>query len=129
MKRICVLGGSGFVGQSLCRLLAGNNWLVRVPSRRLASTYATLRILDGVETVQQCDIHNPASLETLFTNCDAVINLVGILNEKGSDGSGFHHAHVELTHKVVHACQNQGISRLLHMSALHADAERGPSHY
>ena len=128
MKRVCVLGGRGFVGQSLCRLLAGNDWLVRVPSRRLAGTYDPLRILAGVETVQ-CDIHDLSRLETLFTNCDAVINLVGILNEKGSDGSGFHHAHVELTHKVIHACQNQGISRLLHMSALHADAEHGPSHY
>jgi NADH dehydrogenase len=128
MKRICVLGGSGFVGQSLCRLLAGNNWLVRVPSRRLIGNYDPLRILDGVEIVQ-CDIHDPATLETLFTDCDAVINLVGILNEKGSDGSGFRHAHVELARKVIRACQNQGVSRLLHMSALHADAEHGPSLY
>jgi NADH dehydrogenase len=128
MKRICVLGGSGFVGQSLCRLLAGNNWLVRVPSRRLVGTHDPLRILDGVEIVQ-CDIHDPAMLETLFAGCDAVINLIGILNEKGSDGSGFRHAHVELTRKVIQACQNQGVSRLLHMSALHADAEHGPSHY
>lgn len=128
MKRICILGGSGFVGQSLCRLLAGNNWLVRVPTRRLVDTHDPLRILDGVEIVQ-CDIHDPSTLETLFTGCDVVINLVGILNEKGSDGRGFRHAHVELTRKVIHACQNRGISRLLHMSALHADAEHGPSHY
>jgi uncharacterized protein YbjT (DUF2867 family) len=128
MKRICILGGSGFVGQSLCRLLAGNNWLVRVPTRRLVGTHDPLRILDGVEIVQ-CDIHDPATLETLFTGCDVVINLVGILNEKGSDGSGFRHTHVELTRKVIHACQNHGISRLLHMSALHADAEHGPSYY
>lgn len=128
MRRICILGGRGFVGQSLCRLLAGNNWLVRVPSRQSISTYEPLRILPGVETIQ-CDIHDPSTLETLFTGCDAVINLVGILNEKGSDGSGFRHVHVELTHKVIHACQNLGVSRLLHMSALHADAERGPSHY
>lgn len=128
MKRICILGGRGFVGQSLCRLLAGNDWLVRVPSRHPASRYEALRTLPGVETVQ-CDIHDPARLETLFTNCDAVINLVGILNESGTDGSGFQYAHVELARKVIQACQNQAVSRLLHMSALHADAERGPSHY
>ncbi|WP_126456988.1 complex I NDUFA9 subunit family protein [Sulfuriflexus mobilis] len=128
MKRICVLGGNGFVGQSLCRLLAGNNWLVRVPSRRHIGNQEPLRTLDGVE-IMQCDIHEPARLETLLTGCDAAINLVGILNEKGSDGSGFRHVHVELTRKLIHACQNQGVSRLLHMSALHADAERGPSHY
>lgn len=128
MKRICILGGRGFVGRSLCRLLAGNNWLLRVPTRGPTSPYEPLRSLPGVETLQ-CDIHDPAMLEELFRNCDVVVNLVGILNEKGSDGSGFRHAHVDLTRKVIHACQNQGITRLLHMSALHADAEHGPSHY
>ncbi|MDT8404175.1 complex I NDUFA9 subunit family protein [Sulfuriflexus sp.] len=128
MKRICILGGSGFVGKSLCRLLAGNDWLVRVPSRRPASSNPMLQTLPGVETVQ-CDIHDPSQLATLLTNCDDVVNLVGILNEPGNDGSGFQHAHVELARKVIEACQNEGITRLLHMSALHANAERGPSHY
>lgn len=128
MKRICILGGRGFVGQSLCRLLAGQDWLVRVPTRGQTRAHDPLRMLPGVETLQ-CDIHDPATLEELFRNCDVVINLVGILNEKASDGSGFRHAHVELTRKVIFACQNQGVTRLLHMSALHADAEHGPSHY
>ena len=60
---------------------------------------------------------------------DAAINLVGILNEKGRDGRGFHKAHVALVEKVVAACQEQGVARLLQMSALKANAERGPSHY
>lgn len=128
MKRICILGGSGFVGQSLCRSLAGQDWLIRVPTRRPVRADSPLRMLAGVETLQ-CDIHDPATLQKLFRNCDVVINLVGILNEKGSDGSGFQYAHVDLTRKVIDACQSQGITRLLHMSALHADAERGPSHY
>lgn len=128
MKRICILGGHGFVGQSLCRLLAGNDWLIRVPTRQPVGNDDPLRLLAGVEIVQ-CDIHDSSKLESLFTGCDAVINLVGILNEKGSDGRGFHHAHVELTSKVISACQNTGLARLLHMSALHADAVRGPSHY
>src|SRR5690606_20447992 len=58
---------------------------------------------------------------------DAVINLVGILNEKGRDGSGFERAHVELTEVVIDACRSAGVSRLLQMSALNAG--RGQSHY
>ena len=128
MKRVCVLGGSGFVGQSLCRALVERGWLVRVPSRQRLDPAHALRALPGVVTLQ-CDIHDPLVLREQFANCDAVINLVGILNESGSDGSGFRHAHVELTRKVIHACEENNVQRLLHMSALHANAERGPSHY
>ncbi|HET7673965.1 MAG TPA: complex I NDUFA9 subunit family protein, partial [Gammaproteobacteria bacterium] len=63
-----------------------------------------------------------------FSHADAVINLVGILNEKGHKGEGFRHAHVELTRKVLAACRRCGIERLLHMSALGAAAD-APSHY
>ncbi|MGD8514379.1 MAG: complex I NDUFA9 subunit family protein [Granulosicoccaceae bacterium] len=128
MKRVCVLGGSGFVGQSLCKALVDKGWLLRVPSRRALPPTDPLHALPGVET-RQCDIHDPLVLREQFANCDAVINLVGILNESGSDGSGFRHAHVELTRKVIHACEECNIPRLLHMSALHANAEHGPSHY
>ncbi|MDX1562208.1 MAG: complex I NDUFA9 subunit family protein, partial [Gammaproteobacteria bacterium] len=61
--------------------------------------------------------------------CDAVVNLVGILNERGHDGSGFVHAHVALAEKLIEACRKTGVKRLLQMSALKANAERGPSHY
>jgi NADH dehydrogenase len=58
-----------------------------------------------------------------------VINLAGILNERGHDGSGFRHVHVDLPEKVAQACLDAGIKRLLHMSALNADANKGASYY
>jgi uncharacterized protein YbjT (DUF2867 family) len=58
-----------------------------------------------------------------------VINLVGILNEKGHRGDGFYKAHVELSKRVLDACLNTNVPRLLHMSALNADADTGPSFY
>lgn len=128
MKRLCILGGNGFVGSHLCRALVDAGWLLRVPSRNEIGTNHPLRALPGIET-SRCDIHDPHTLHTLFTGCAAVINLVGILNETGADGSGFRHAHVELTRKVIRACEEAGVKRLLHMSALHASAEHGPSHY
>ena len=57
------------------------------------------------------------------------MNLVGILNEPRDNGLGFRYAHVDLAQKVVHACLKCGIKRLLHMSALHADARHGASYY
>lgn len=122
-KRLCILGGNGFVGQHLCRALSRRGWQIRVPSRRSGTSS-----IPGVELIS-ADIHNPDRLSELMIDCDAIINLVGILNERGSDGSGFKHAHVELTKKIIQACKQTGVSRLLHMSALHADAAHGPSYY
>ena len=124
---VCLLGGTGFVGRSIAARLTSAGYAVRVPTRRQAR-HRELLVLPGVELIET-DIHNEANLRALFAGADAAINLVGILNERGRDGSGFHRAHVALVEKIVAACQEQGVARLLQMSALKANAERGPSHY
>ena len=123
--KICLIGGSGFVGHHLSHLLGRQGHSVRIPSRH-PQRLRDLAIPPGVELVE-ADIHNPAALEQLLNSCDVVINLVGILNEKGDKGRGFHAAHVELTEKIIAACERSGIQRLLHMSALNAG--KGESHY
>ena len=126
-QRVCILGGSGFVGRHLANRLHDHHIHARVPTRRRERAKQIL-VVPGLE-LMQADIFDPASLDRLFGEVDAVINLVGILNEKGFDGSGFHRAHVELTDKVLDACRRTGVQRLLHMSALGADADNGPSYY
>jgi NADH dehydrogenase len=59
---------------------------------------------------------------------DVVINLIGILNERGFSGAGFRRAHTELTGHLLKAARSAGISRLLQVSALKA-ATGAPSHY
>ena len=127
MQRVCILGGSGFVGRHLANRLYDQGILSRIPTRRRERTKQIL-VVPGLDLVE-ADIHDPDTLKQLFRECDTVINLVGILNEKGFDGSGFRRAHVELTDKVLDACRHAGVRRLLHMSALGADAEQGPSFY
>ena len=126
-RRVCVLGGTGFLGRRLAARLAKSNWRVRVPTRSSERPDA-LRVLPNVRVIT-ADIHNPATLADLLSDCDAVVNLVGILNEKGYDGSGFRHAHVELIEKVLAAGEAAGVSRLVQVSAIAADARGGPSHY
>ncbi|MDD5388202.1 MAG: complex I NDUFA9 subunit family protein [Gallionellaceae bacterium] len=115
---ICVLGGGGFVGSHLISLLAARGYRVVVPTRRRARIKHLL-VLPSVEVVE-ADIHDPAALQSLFTGMDAVINLVGILHESRPDA--FQQAHVELPRKIIAACMASGTRRLLHMSALGADA-------
>lgn len=127
LKQVCVLGGSGFVGKHIIARLVKQGCQVRVLSRS-REQHRELLVLPTVEVIQT-DIHHLPALEHYFQQQDAVINLVGILNEKRDDGTGFHFAHVELAKKIIHACQHNNIKRLLHMSALHADAKLGPSFY
>lgn len=125
LRTVCVIGGSGFVGSHIVHLLAAQGIVVRVPSRH-AETAKELLVLPTVQLVE-ADIHDRAALPGLVAGCDAVINLVGILHERGASG-GFLRVHAELPKKIVAACRGEGVGRYVHMSALHADVN-GPSAY
>jgi len=124
--RICVLGGTGFVGTEIVERLAADQHRVLVPTRNVENG-RHLKVLPTV-TLVAADVHDPAALERLFEGQDTVVNLVGILNESGHSGHGFDAAHRELTRKVVAACRSAGVGRLLQMSAVKA-SPAGPSHY
>jgi NADH dehydrogenase len=129
-RPVCLLGGSGFVGRRLAARLSADGIPVRVPTRRPSSAaHPSLRVLPGV-TLVTVDVRDPAMLRVLLAGCDSAVNLVGILNESGRDGSGFDSAHRQFTADVVAACNaTPGLRRLVQISALKADAELGPSHY
>ncbi len=116
--RIVVLGGTGFVGSHLIPRLAAQGLHVTVLSRN-RERHRELAVLPTVRVVS-ADVYDPKVLATHFAGADAVINLVGILNEPGFDGSGFRRAHVELTRLVIEAMKAAGVSRLLQMSSLRA---------
>lgn len=128
IRKICILGGTGFVGRTLANRLTRDGYPLRVLTRDREARRENLILLPTLELVQ-ADVHDPEQLEPQFEGCDAVVNLVGILNERGRSGAGFRLAHVDLARKVVKACRSRGVRRLLHMSALNADAVNGPSHY
>jgi NADH dehydrogenase len=124
--RICILGGTGFVGRHLAEHLAAHGHKVLIPTRKLMR-HRELLVLPTVQLTEG-DVHNPVFLRRLLEGMDAVINLVGILNERGRSGRGFARVHADLPAKVVQACRETGVRRLLHMSALNASLD-APSHY
>ena len=123
---VCVLGGSGFVGRHVCAALAAAGYRVRVATRDRERAKEELILLPTV-SVDAVDVHDPAALAAFLHGADAAVNLVGVLHQ-GSGKAGFGQAHVELTRKLVAACRERGVGRLLHMSALNADSG-GPSDY
>jgi uncharacterized protein YbjT (DUF2867 family) len=125
INNVCVIGGSGFVGRHICNQLAALGCRVRVPTRDRERA-KQLILLPTVE-VMDADVHDAQVLARAIRGCDAVINLVGVLHDGRGRGS-FREAHIELARKVVAACRDGGVRRLLHMSALGA-AENAPSAY
>ena len=115
------------MGTHIISMLSKIGKSTRVLTRR-KSNCTHLLVLPNVEIIET-DIHHQHNLEQAFKGVDAVINLVGILNENGHSGEGFRQAHVDLPRKILNASHQNKISRILHMSALHADANSGPSHY
>jgi len=124
MRKICVLGGTGFVGSHIVHRLSTEGYTVTVLTRR-RELHRHLILLPNVQVVE-CNIRDSAALKEALTGVDAVINLVGILHE--GHGATFSEAHDELPRRLVTLCQSLGVPRLLHMSALHA-AQDAPSTY
>lgn len=121
---ILILGGSGFVGRSICSKLSAANHNVTVLTRKRDSARDV--ILLPTVTVEEGDVFDEQTLARLAKNKQAVINLVGILNEKKR--GDFERVHVTLTERVIAACKAGKVRRYLHMSALGAAAD-APSVY
>ena len=121
---VLIVGGSGFVGRYVINRLVAQGHRVLVPTRHRdrARHLFLLPTVDVIET----DVGDPTVLARLASGVDAVINLSGILHETRQQS--FQVVHVELARTIVEVCKAGGVRRLLHMSALHADAE-GPSRY
>src|SRR3970040_282464 len=123
-QHVVVLGGTGFVGRHLVpRLLRGGH-RVTVLSR-LASA-AKRAALPPEAALREGDVHDPGLLRGAFREADAVVNLIGILNESGDNGAGFARVFVGLTQAMIAGMQTSDVRRLLQMSALNAG--EGASH-
>ena len=121
LRKVLVLGGSGFIGRHVVAALAHRGIDVTVPSRRRERA-KHLILLPTVDVIQ-ADITASGVLERLVRGHDAVINLVGVLH-----GPDFDTLHVKLPEALIAACRATGVKRLVHMSALGASPD-GPSAY
>jgi uncharacterized protein YbjT (DUF2867 family) len=127
MNNILVLGGCGFLGRAVTAMLVersgGAGGRIVVPTRRI-SHGRPIQSLPTVEVVE-ADVHNEVRLARLVRDCDAVINLVGILH---GDEAEFRHVHVELPRKLSRVCAAVGLRRVVHVSAIGV-ASDAPSRY
>jgi len=119
---VTVFGGSGFLGRHVVRALARRGYRVRAAVRRpdLAGFLQPLGIV-GQVTAVQANLRYPDSVAAAVQGADAVINLVGIMREKGRQN--FSSVQAQGARSVAQACAQFGVDRLIQVSALGADAE------
>lgn len=128
INNVLLIGGSGFVGSRIAHHLSARGLRVLVPTRRRERA-KHLILLPTVEVVE-ADVHNPVALQQLCAGQDAVISLAGKLQSRRGTpyGVDFAQTHVELPKKIVAACRQSGVRRLVHVSALKSAAD-APSMY
>jgi len=123
-KTVLVSGGTGFVGRFIVRELLANGHVVRVLGRSQAGA---TQIPPEAEYVQ-FDITREDELESAAEGCNAVIHLVGILQEDRGRGVTFEATHTAGTRNLVGVAARAGVSSFIHMSANGARAD-GVSRY
>ncbi|WP_163848093.1 complex I NDUFA9 subunit family protein [Pseudooceanicola aestuarii] len=121
-KLVTIFGGSGFVGRYVARRMAKDGWRVRVAVRRPneAMFVRTYGVVGQVEPVF-CNIRDDASVAEVLKGADAAVNCVGVLSERGKNG--FDAVQAEAPGRIARACKDLGVARLVHVSAIGADAE------
>ncbi len=117
---VTIFGGSGFIGRYGARALVKAGWRVRVAVRKphLAGE-VRLAGPPGWVDIVQANIRNKASVAAAVEGADAVVNLVGILTEKGRQT--FESTQRDGAVTIAEACAKAGITRLVQMSAIGAD--------
>lgn len=118
---IVVFGGSGFIGKQLVRTLAKRGKRVRVPMRR-PHLGQDLRVLGDVGQIQlmQANLRYPESFPMALEGADGVVNLTGVLYEKGPQS--FRALHEEGAGALAEAAKAHGITRFVQMSSIGAGA-------
>jgi NADH dehydrogenase len=120
---VTVFGGSGFLGRHVVRALAREGYRIRNAVRRpdLGFHLQPLGRVGQIHSVQ-ANLRYPASVEAAVHDADVVINLTGILFERGKQR--FEAVHAQGAANVASAAAAVD-ARVVHVSALGADADAG----
>jgi len=121
-RMITIFGGAGFIGRHLVRHLATKGWRIRVISRSPGLAVHLQPLGDvGQIVVQPLAGMDEKTLTATLQGSTAVVNLVGILYETSQQR--FATIHGELPGRIAQAAANAGVARLIHISAIGADAQ------
>ena len=118
---VTIFGGSGFIGRYVAQRMARAGWRVRVAVRRPDEAYFVrpYGVVGQVEPIQ-ANVRDEASTRRAIRGADAVINCVGVLAEAGPQT--FEALMDEGAGRIARIAAEEGVGRLVHVSAIGADA-------
>ena len=120
---VLVTGATGYVGNYVVKVLLEGGHAVTAVSRNGAKSSTAsgkdLGTITGVRYVA-ADIGSGAGVLDAMRGCDAVVNLVGIIAQRGEQT--FQRVHVDGTRHLLESAKSLGIKRFVQMSALGAAA-------
>lgn len=126
-KLVTIFGGSGFIGRYLVRHLAKAGAMIRVAVRDPEQALDLKPMGDVGQIVPiQANIRVPASVEAAIDGADGVVNLVGVLYERGAQT--FDAVHRDGARTVARAAARAGSKSFVHMSALGASEQSGSAY-
>lgn len=120
-KLVTIFGGSGFLGRYIARRMAKEGWRVRVAVRRpnealFVKPYGAV----GQVAPVLCNIRDDASVRAAMGGADAVVNCVGTFDSRGRNN--FDAVQAEGAARIARIAAETGVGRLVHVSAIGADA-------
>lgn len=122
IRSATVFGGSGFLGRYVVRRLAADGVRIRAAVRDPEAANFLKPMGDVGQVVPvQVNVRHDGSVRRAVEGADAVINLVGLLYQAGPQR--FDAVHVGGARAIATAAAEAGVSRLVHVSAIGADAD------
>ena len=117
---VTVFGGSGFIGRYVVQRLAAQGWTLRVAVRRPSQAHFLKPLGDVAQiTPIRAPLQDEAAVRAAVDGADAVVNLVGLLYEKGRQN--FEAVHFQGARRIAEAAAGAGVKHFVQMSALGAD--------
>tara|TARA_B100000700_G_scaffold176774_2_gene195438 strand:- start:254 stop:1216 length:963 start_codon:yes stop_codon:yes gene_type:complete len=118
-KNCLIFGASGQIGKSLIRRLTQSNYRVTAITRNYHKKGLILKTQGnaGYIDVKEANIFDSSQIESLISETDICINLIGILFESGKVNS-FKNIHTKIPFLISKLCKEKKIDQLIHVSAL-----------
>ncbi|GAA2212047.1 NAD-dependent epimerase/dehydratase family protein [Nonomuraea monospora] len=109
--KVMVTGGSGFLGQAICRLLTARGEQVSALNRRHHPALAGLGVVQHTT-----DLRDRDGVRAAVSGCDAVVHCAALAGVWGP-AHAYRSINVEGTANVIDACRRAGVTRLVHTSS------------
>jgi uncharacterized protein YbjT (DUF2867 family) len=120
MTLVTVFGGTGFLGRRIVERLVRDGATLRIAVRDLDRANTLAKSVGLARAIPiAADVRSPPTIAAAITGSQSVVNAVSAYVER--DGVTYAAVHVQGADDVATACQQQGVTRLVHISGIGAN--------